>query len=163
MDFWRGAADHWAWPEARSMPGRTSLHGGGSGRSSSPLGMDGAPRRLRLARWSQRLVITSSWLAGAARLLPHRLVALLCAAAAGGQDLAVAHLELWGVFKEQNMYKVLCANIQLTRRALICKIRGTGRRLIQSIRSGSNGPPWSFQVSIVSWFSLDTFSSLEEE
>jgi hypothetical protein len=87
-----------------------------------------------------------------------RLVALLCAATAGGRDLAVAHLELWGVFRGQNMYKVFFGNIQLTRWALICKIRGIGWRLIQSTRSQSNGPCLSFQVSIVSWFSLDIFS-----
>jgi hypothetical protein len=82
-------------------------------------------------------------------------VVRLVATTAGGRDLAVAHLELWGVFRGKNMYKVFSANIQLTRRALICKIHGTGWRLIQNTRSQSNGLCLSFQVSIVSWFALD--------
>jgi hypothetical protein len=80
-----GAADHWTWPEARSSPG-WGLHGGGPGRSSSPLGMAGAPeiserrddcglRGGASVSWSR----DRGWTVSSRIAFVVRLVALLCA------------------------------------------------------------------------------------
>jgi hypothetical protein len=55
-------------------------------------------------------------------------------------------------------YKVLCANLQQTRRAVFCKLHGTETGEIPNTQSRSNGISWSLQVCTESRFAPDTFS-----